>query len=219
MPRKMLDSGQHAVLVRALDVGGYHISDELGILAERTRVDDGVGWVRVDVGIGKPVPVNADGARLLRSNASGLSRKFHVPGGAKRHRMWKIGSFVEAKGEPALEISSENQWKLGVLLQLVGDHGGFERLVLVKQALFELDGQPETANVILVHGVADLDVFRAVHVHEPRLRPDNEHLPYLLLQRHLLQRLASPLLAFLVEMHRGGRLETVAGLSKRGHSG
>ena len=56
--------------------------------------------------------------------------------------------------EAALEIGSEDQRKFGVLLELVGDHGGFERFVLVEEAVFVLDGEAETAEMIFAHGVA-----------------------------------------------------------------
>src|SRR3974390_1432571 len=47
---KVLGGGQHAVLVRAFDIGGGHPADERGVFAKGAGVDDGI--VRVG-GAGK----------------------------------------------------------------------------------------------------------------------------------------------------------------------
>ena len=87
--RKMLHRGQHASLVRSLDIGGNQIADLLGIFSKRPRVDDGIRRIRVDVGIRKEIPVNANGPRFLRRNAAERLRVCEIAIGAKRHSVGK----------------------------------------------------------------------------------------------------------------------------------
>ena len=138
---------------------------------------------------------------------AGLAGELYVAGCAESHGVRKAGDVVQAKAQAALEVGAEDQGKLGILLQLVDEHRGFQRLVLVEEAVFEAHRQAESANVVLAHGVAQHDVVGTFNIQELRSRPDHEHLPDFLLQRHLLQRCARPLLAFLVEVHRSGRLK------------
>ena len=130
----------------------------------------------------------------------------------------KAGDLVEAHAESALEVGGEQQRKFRVLLQLVGDHGGFQRLVLVEEAVFVVDGEAESAEMILAQGVAPGEVLRIVDVEELGARPDHEHLADLLLQRHLLQRFLRPLFAGLVEMDGAGRLESGLAGAERGQA-
>ena len=57
---EMLGGGHHSSGARSPDVGGDQISDLFGIFSERTRIDDGIRRIGVDVGIGKEIPVHAD---------------------------------------------------------------------------------------------------------------------------------------------------------------
>jgi len=52
-----------------------------------------------------------------------------------------------------------------------------------------------------------MNVLLAVDVEEFGARPDDEHLPDLLLERHLFKRLLRPFLSRLVEMDRAGLLK------------
>ncbi len=66
MTGKMFGGGHHPAFMRALDVGRDQIADLFGIFSEGACVDDGIGGIGIHIGIGKKIPVNADGARLLR---------------------------------------------------------------------------------------------------------------------------------------------------------
>ena len=59
---EVLHCGQHSAFMRARDIGCDQIADLLGVFSERARVDDGIGRIRVHVGVGEEIPVNADGA-------------------------------------------------------------------------------------------------------------------------------------------------------------
>ena len=121
--------------------------------------------------------------------------------------MRKIRDLFQAVGKTAFKIRREDQRKLRIALQLIGQHRGLEGRRLEQQAVLEGYGNAEASNVVLAHRVAQVDVLGAGHIHEVRASPDHEHLPDLLLQRHLFQRLTRPLLAFLVEMDGAGLLK------------
>src|SRR5271166_738868 len=84
---------------------------------------------------------------------------------------------------------------------------GLERFILVQEAVLVFDSKAEAAEMILAHGVAQVDVLRAVHIEELGARPDHEHLADLLLERHLLQRFLRPLLSGFIEMDRAWLLK------------
>ena len=56
--------------------------------------------------------------------------------------------------------------------------------------------------MILLHGVAQLQVFRAADVQEFRAHPDHEQLSDFFLAGHLAQSLFGPLLAVAIQMDR-----------------
>ena len=68
--------------------------------------------------------------------------------------MRKAGDAGEAISQRALEVGGEEQRKLRVTLQLVGQHRGFEGRGFVEQSIVEGHGERESANVVLAHGVA-----------------------------------------------------------------
>ena len=104
---EMFGRGHHSVGARSLDVGGYEIADLLRIFSEGARVDDGVRGIRVDVGIGKEIPVHADGARLLGGDAAEGLRIFCLSGGAEGHGVREHGRAMKAHGDAALKIGGE----------------------------------------------------------------------------------------------------------------
>ncbi len=163
---KVFGGRQHSVLVRALDVGRGHLADEGRVLTEGSRVDYGIGGIGVDIGVGEPVPLHSDGARFHGGDAPGLAGIVEIVGSAEGHGMRESGDFVQTHAQASLEIGSEDERKLRVFLQLVGDHRGFERLVLVEEAVFVLDGEAEAAKMIFAHGIAQAEVLTAVHIEE-----------------------------------------------------
>ena len=104
----------------------------------------GFSGLELTSAIGKPVPLDADGARLLRSNARRLAGELHVARRAEGHGVREAGDIVEAIAQPALEVGADDQGKLGILLQPIDQRGRFQRLILVEHAVFKVDGQPES---------------------------------------------------------------------------
>ena len=125
---KMFDGGEHAAFMRALDVGCDQIADLRGIFSKRTRVDDGIDGVRVDVGIGKEIPVNTDGAGLFGSDASEGFGVFEFAVATEGHGVRKNGGTHQAHGDAAFEIRREEKRELRLALQAIEQFGGFVRL-------------------------------------------------------------------------------------------
>ena len=110
--RKMLDRGHHAGLVRAANISGDQFADLLGIFSEGTRVDDGIRGIRIDVGIRKEVPVNADGACLLTSDPAESLGIFCFSGCTKSHGVRESRSAMQAHGDSSFEIGGKQQRQL-----------------------------------------------------------------------------------------------------------
>jgi len=83
------------------------IADLLRIFAERTRIDNRVRGIRIDVGIGKEIPVHADGACFLRGDASESFGVVELASRAERHGVGKFGGAVQAHRHPALEVGGK----------------------------------------------------------------------------------------------------------------
>ena len=117
MPREVLYGYQHSGLVSAPDVGRHQIADLFGIFAKGPRVDDGIGGIGIHVGVGKEIPVNADGSSLCSGNAAEIFRVLFAAYCAKSHGMREDGRPHQAHGDSALEVRGKQQGKLGVVLQ------------------------------------------------------------------------------------------------------
>ena len=123
--RKVLHRGQHSGFVRSLNVGRDQIADLFGIFSEGTRVDDGIGGIRVHVRVREKIPVHADGSGFLTSDEAESLGVFDIAIGAKGHRVRKVGGPQQAHGEAALKISREQQRQLRFPLQTVQQFGDF----------------------------------------------------------------------------------------------
>src|SRR5208283_1011092 len=201
MPWKMFCRCEHRALMRALDVSGYVIPDLLRILAKRTRVDNWVRRIGIDVRIRKEIPLHANRAGLKRSNASELLGVFGLAGCAERHGMRKNRSSVEPHRNSALKISCNNQGQLRILLQPIQQLRCFIRLVLEEERTVGRNRHPERPNVILAYVVAELKPHRIGFVHELHFHPDHEQLPDFFLRRHPAQRLFRPLAPVAIQMN------------------
>jgi hypothetical protein len=101
--------------MRALYVGRDQIADLLGIFSEGARVDDGIGGVRVHVGVGEKIPVNADGTRLFGGDAAEGFGVFCFAVAAESHGVRKYGGAHQAHGDAAFKIGREQQRQLRLL--------------------------------------------------------------------------------------------------------
>ena len=108
----MFGRGHHAGIPRRPYVSADHLRDLLGVFAEGTRVDDGIGRVRVHVGDGIKVPLHADGARLLGDNLGETFNISRVAGGAKGHGMGKHRGAIQPGGEPPLEVGGKDEGQM-----------------------------------------------------------------------------------------------------------
>jgi len=125
MSGEMLHRGQHSGFMRALDVGCDQIADLLRVLAEGTRVDDGIFRVGIDVGVRKEVPVNADGAGFFGGDAAEGFGVFHSAVGAEGHGVRENGASHQAHGDAAFKICGKQQRQLRFALQAVEQLGSF----------------------------------------------------------------------------------------------
>src|ERR1700686_1318358 len=89
VPREMFHRGQHSSLVRALYVGRNQIADLFGIFSEGASIDDGIGRIRVHVGVREEIPVNTDGSRFMAGDEAESLGVFDVAIGSERHGGWK----------------------------------------------------------------------------------------------------------------------------------
>ena len=173
---KMFHGRQHAGLVRPFDVGCDQIADLLRVFAKRARVDDGIGWVRVDISIGKEIPMDANGPRFLRRDAAKCLGVVSLAIGAKGHRVGKIGRPHEARGDSTLEICGDQQGQLGVVLHPVQQLRRFVGLAAQKKWPIHVHRHGKRTDVVLLHGLAQLQILRALHVEEAGAAPDHEDL-------------------------------------------
>ena len=100
-----------------------------------------------------------------------------------------------ARGNTALEISREEQGELGIFLQAVEQLGGFVRPAAHQDWAIHMDGHGERADVILLEGLAQLEVFGAVDIEKAGATPDHEELADFFLDGQLAQSLFGPLCA------------------------
>ena len=131
MAGKVFSSSQHSIGPSAADVGGHKIANLLRVFTERTSVDDGIGGIRIHVGYGKKIPMHADSASFLRSDASEGLGIVQFSGSAEGHGMGKYCRSVKAHGDAALEISRDQQGQFGILLQTIEEYGRLIGLVPV----------------------------------------------------------------------------------------
>src|SRR5438552_7481938 len=104
---EVFGSGQHSVGAGAADVGGHKIAHLLRVLTERTGVDDGISGIGIHVGYGEEVPVHANGASFLSSDASEGFGIVQFSGGTEGHGVGKYRRPVKAHGDAAFEISCD----------------------------------------------------------------------------------------------------------------
>ncbi len=133
MAGEMLGRRHHSAGARSPNIRGDEISDLLGILSERTGVDNGVGWIGVYVGVGKEIPVHPDGARLLGGNAAEGLGVLLFPSRAEGHGVRKRGCTAKTHGHTTLKIGGEEQRQFGILLQAVEQFGSLIGLTAVEK--------------------------------------------------------------------------------------
>ena len=213
---KMLHRRQHAALMRALDICGDHVADLLRILSKRTRVDDGIRRIRVHVRIRKEIPMHPDRARFQRRDAPKIFRVLQLAVGAEGHRVREIRAPDQPDRHPALEIRRNQQRQLRFALQSVQQFRRFVRPRAQKKWTIHRHAHGKRAHVILPHVIAELQVLRALHIQKLRPAPDHEHLPDLLLQRQLAQRLLRPAIAFATVLNGTPRYMFFLGERRRG---
>ncbi len=182
---KMFDGGQHAAFMRAFDIGCDQIAHLLRIFPERARVDNGINWVRVNVGVRKKIPVNADGTRFFRGDAAESLRIFRLAIPAECHGMGEGGGSHQPNRDAAFKIGGKQQRKFGLALQAVEKLGSLVRFAAQQIWSVHMHRHGERAHVILLHGFAQLQVLRIFHVEKAGAAPDHEHLADLLFRRQL----------------------------------
>jgi hypothetical protein len=226
VPGKVLEGRGDAGGLQAADVGGGETADHLRVLAVRARVDDRVPRVVVHVDDGREVDVDADGARLLAGDAPGFLREALVTRGAERHQPRKRGRARKAEPEPRLEVARVQQRHLRDRLQPVDRRCRVERLAERDGAIRRVEQDRrrrlsrtehvESADMLLVHRLRQRVELGGVGADVAGVERRDDHLPDLLLERHLLQRRLDPSLRFPVHLaRRRGRLGTSGTETKR----
>ena len=118
-PGKCFTVVEHPAFMRALDVGGDHIPDLLGILSKRARVDDGIRRVGVHVGVGEKIPVHPNGPRLQSSDAAEIFGILNLAVRPERHRVREVRAPVSRIATPRSKSAANKQRQLGFALQPV----------------------------------------------------------------------------------------------------
>src|SRR5512140_2650345 len=85
MTGKMLPGRHHSVLLYAPDESRTELGDHCRIFTKRTRIDDGIGWVVVDVQHRRICDVDAEGASFQGCDAAHLVGERRISGCSKRH--------------------------------------------------------------------------------------------------------------------------------------
>src|SRR5215471_3092578 len=104
MAGEVLDRGQHSLLVGAANVCRSQVAYLPRILPERPGVDDGVGGVGINVGVGEEIPVNPNGARFKRSDAAKIFGILWFSRRSECHGMWENRGAIQAHRQAALEV-------------------------------------------------------------------------------------------------------------------
>ena len=123
---------------------------------------------------------------------------------------------MKTHGDSALKIGGKEQRQLGVLLQTIEQFGGLIGLAAIEERRLPAHRHGERADVILAHGVAQLQILGAVDVEELRPHPDHEKLSDFFLEGELAQGLLRPFFAVTVEMNGAGVL--IFFLGQGGHT-
>src|SRR6202047_4003559 len=118
---EVFDGGQHSAFVRALDISRDQIADLLRVFSEGTRINDGIRRVRVNIGVGKEIPLYADGTRFLGTDAAEGLNVFGLAISAESHGVREDGGAHQPHGDAALKIGGKYQRKFGFFLQTVAE--------------------------------------------------------------------------------------------------
>ena len=118
-PGKCFSVANHAARAQTVDEGRRHLADTLGILAERSGVDDRVARVVVHVGNGREVHMNANRPRLLGDDPARLLGQHRVARRAERHGPGKLRTAGDAHADAKLEIRRVEERHLRQRLQPV----------------------------------------------------------------------------------------------------
>src|SRR6266849_1262016 len=131
MPGEMLGRGQHAGRTRAANVCADQFANLLGILAERTCVDDRIFRIGIDVRYRKEIPMDPDCARPEASDSSKAFCVVRSTGRADRHRIRERGRPMQSVTDSNLELRRAQKRPLGIGLQTVEHLSSFEWFITV----------------------------------------------------------------------------------------
>ena len=211
----MFQRREHARRLHSLDVRRSEPADERRVLAKRSRVDDRIARVVVDVDDGGEVDVHADRPRLLSGDTARLARQPLVARRPERHQPREGGRPRDAEADAPLEVRGVEEGHLRDRLQAVEDGCRGHRLAERHRAVGRVQQHArrqlgraehvEAPDVVLVHGLHERVVPFGIGAQETGLEGGDDHLPDLLFQGHLLQRRPHPLFRGPVEHPALGR--------------
>src|ERR1035438_7690052 len=176
MSGKVFGGGQHPALVGAADISRYKISDRGGIAAEGARVDDRIRRIGIYVGVGEEIPLHSDGARFEGGNATKEFGVFDFAGGSEGHGVGKDGGAIQAHGDAAFKVGSDDQRQLRGALEAVEQIGGHVGLTLDQYGAVDGDAHDQPPKVILADVVAHLNEEGIGIIQELRVYADGEEL-------------------------------------------
>src|ERR1051325_9451766 len=121
MTGKMLEGGEHAVVVQAAHVLGDEPRHGARVLPERARIDDRVGGIVVDIRVGCEIDVDADRAALGgRGDPDGVGIP-RVAGGSDGHDLWECRGAHHEGVDPARRDLEKRIVQRGVASQEPGN--------------------------------------------------------------------------------------------------
>ena len=172
---EVLDCGQHAGILEAVDVRRHHVGDEVGVFAERAGIDDRVARVGVEVGDGSVHLRDTEGACLAARHVAGGVGVLRIAGRAEGHGRRKGRRPVQAHAGAPFHVLPDQERHGCTCLEILRQHGLAERVALKKHEAADFEALDE------VYDVAVGLVLGALVV---AIDPGREELRDFLLQRH-----------------------------------
>ena len=105
--REMLQCREHAVLLQAVHVCLHQLRHGARVLAERADIDDRIERIVVDVGVGREVDVDPDGAAFDGGDAADRVGVALIAGRAGGHDHRKRRRADDAHPRAPLEIGGD----------------------------------------------------------------------------------------------------------------
>ena len=152
------------VRVRAFDECRHILCDRLGIFAERTRIDDRVIRIVVDVRIGSEHPCDSERARLARRCRAEISYGFEIVCRPIRHHVGISRRLGNAHGSSAFKVRCEEERSACKPLQVIQEHGHLVWLSVNHMSVVNAIGDDHPPDVYILDPMQEPSIFGALRI-------------------------------------------------------